>query len=159
MRPKPRRSVAVADLLALTAMCLGCAALLWWGNSNTALLGRSNSAGGDSDQAGSLFELLEASAMAESPDGPGCAPAGAPFVVDGLCRPVPVAPGPVTPNAGPRPGRAPGERPGEGASASVASDQPTLAPPEPMDLAEGRQVIVVQVEADQAADGSDVRQR
>jgi hypothetical protein len=191
MSPKPRRSVAIADLLVLTAMCLGCAALLWWGNRNTAMLGRSSSAGGDSGRTGSSFDPLEASSVAEwwsaaasdgnakepgaieaerwlwpvsdpaaeSPDGPDCAPAGAPFVVDDQCRPVPVTPGPVTQSAGPRPGRAPGERSGEGAPARVASDQPTLAPPEPMELAEGRQVIVVQVEADQAADGSDVRQR
>jgi hypothetical protein len=191
MRTKPRRSVTMADLLTSAAMCVGCAVLLWWGNSHAALLARSSSTGSDSDQAGSVFDFLEASAMAEwwsvpagngdagkpgpidaqgllcpvsgltaeSPEGPECAPAGAPFVVDDQCRPVPVTPGRGTPNAGPCPGRVPSERSGEGASARAASDQPTLAPPEPMELVTGRQVIVVQVEADQAADGSDVRQR
>jgi len=155
MSTKPRRSVHLADLLAWTAMCLGCAVLLWWGNSNIALLGRSNAADGDSDQL--LWPVSDPAA--ESTEGPECTPAGAWFIVDDQCRPVPVPPRPGTRNAGPCPGGAPGERSGEGASTSAASDQPTLAPPEPMELAAARQVIVVQVEADQAADGSDVRQR
>jgi hypothetical protein len=49
--------------------------------------------------------------------------------------------------------------PEPGPAGAAGRDQPTLAPPEPVELGARREVIVVQVEAEQAADGSDVLQR
>jgi len=63
-------------------------------------------------------------------------------------RPVLVA---EAPRHCPEPTREPARAAGRG--------EPTLAPPEPVELCERGRVIVVQVEAEQAADESDVLQR